>query len=1273
MYQKFNNTKAKLVDSFDFYKTCSKKILEKQRKILPILFLIIIFLLPLFFDSAKINTAYAMDVPYLISPNNDLLTTIENYPPLAIPEFEWKGVTGATQYRLQVSGDIGFTVKIVDITTPNTTFTPTSSSIFSDKVWYWRVRVESPSVSEYSEIRSFTKQWATPENKPVLTSPVGSTSIDFYNFPIFSWQPVMGAAKYKIQISTNSDIWTSPVVNEDTLTTTYQPPSKLANGTYYWRVIPTDSGAHVGTPSDIQEILVSYNFIPQLLEPADLANPVFTPTFRWEAVKGTQFYRLQYSTDPTFNTSTTTVDTRNTTYTPNDTMPNDVNYYWRVRTHSGNSISDWSPVRSFIKKWYIQPVLLTPINNYQHQRFPLFSWTPVPGASRYFIEISKYPGFNPIYDSDTTSNTFYTPKKYDYSESTFYWRVTPYDGNGRKGVTSNTLSYVSYGNSVAPHQVYPFYYYKPNYYPGYSDDIFINPYEDRTISIPIFIWHRVYSSTGEVYPDAYRLQVSQDATFNDVDWTIDTENTAATPNSASPFTPESNIDYYWRVRPLIGGAETGPWSQIWTTQFTTTLRLTPTIGSAPELIRPTDGFEYAEATPLLEWFPMEGADAYEVEISQDENFSIIVDSETVAYPAYAPTQSIAQRSLGDVDFGIYYWRVRKTDGDWSETRRFQIAAQSQWQIARTPGSSTNRLQIGSDEVGDVSELDYDLSGLYGSQSSNYWFFGFNVPSDPVSDVTYALYLDLDHKLNSGADFDARGYLISTIPAFRPEYAIYVLQENGAYSAGKVYVYKWMESTWGVVQTLESVGGSIYAESGFVELQLPNTAIGYQDTTGSYAISLLSLPPGSGTSPQDSVPSDSNVPGSEPISRFSNVTERMNLIMPPNDAGIDPYTFSSILPFYWDYPILSLWNGATVEVHLDEKFTSKVIEYNISSDTYYYSMPFRSVATDLSGDNTYYWRVRPRYTTIPINGVWTQGWRFERQGFVPTNLKYSVSFATPTFAWDMVEGAESYDLQVDNDYNFGSTIFSINTKQNSYTYQGTLPNATYYWRVRARRNGGVINEWKEMPPFDLTLPVPDNLIHHPDNVVSRTPTLCWDPVLESLVSVPVLAAWKYKVQISKDSTFSSLVDGIETEQNCWTSKKGFEDGQYYWRVAMMDGNGILGNYSASATVTKQYPITTLISPLSGSGLSDTPTFIWSAVNGAARYKLEVSLNKNFSPLYDQITTDNTRYTPTKKYTMNQTYYWRVAIIDSDGKIGPFNDAVIILDPYPYHIYLPMTIK
>jgi hypothetical protein len=150
-------------------------------------------------------------------------------------------------------------------------------------------------------------------------------------------------------------------------------------------------------------------------------------------------------------------------------------------------------------------------------------------------------------------------------------------------------------------------------------------------------------------------------------------------------------------------------------------------------------------------------------------------------------------------------------------------------------------------------------------------------------------------------------------------------------------------------------------------------------------------------------------------------------------------------------------------------------------------------------------------------------------------------------------------------------------------------------------------------------------------------------------------------VDNEPTFSGLYDYVDTEQSSWTPIKGYGDGTYYWRVAVYDGAGKIGAYSDYQTFTKQYPITTLVSPISGAHQNTTPTFVWTPVDGAASYKLQVSKVATFATTYDSITTPNTRFTPTMKYPNGSTYYWRVAIVDANGNIGPYSDATVILNP------------
>ncbi len=240
-------------------------------------------------NSLYVTPAHALGAPVLVVPTNGTTTPVVNTPPLGIPEFRWPAVSGATKYRLQISKDIAFTTPLINITTVNTSYTPVTATGFSDGVWYWRVRVETPApVGAYSSIWSFTKQWAAPGNSPALISPANSDTLDFYNQPVFSWEAVKGAAEYKLQIYSSPGGWASLAYTATTLATTHQPSVKLANGIYYWRVVPVDAGIRDGTPSAERSFTAGYNFVPTLLEPADNANPTFTPTSAGP-VRGAQF------------------------------------------------------------------------------------------------------------------------------------------------------------------------------------------------------------------------------------------------------------------------------------------------------------------------------------------------------------------------------------------------------------------------------------------------------------------------------------------------------------------------------------------------------------------------------------------------------------------------------------------------------------------------------------------------------------------------------------------------------------------------------------------------------------------------------------------------------------------------------------------------------------------------------------------------------------------------------------------------------------------------
>ena len=1252
--------------------------------------------------------------PQPFYPPDRAVTTSITDPPLGVPSFAWSGVIGATQYRVQVDDEMGFDNPIaLDMLTSNPSFTPASNShLFIDGTWYWRVRVEQPApAGDWSSIYQFTKTWASLENKPDPLAPADGQSLAFFDMPAFSWTPVIGAAGYRFQIAADPAGFDDPVISQDTLSTSYQPPDRLANGIYYWQVLPMDAADHLGTSSDVRSFIAAYgsssidDMVPLLVSPQDESYQTFTPTFHWTAVRGAEKYRLEYTSDEMcdFNDGTS-LETRQTLFTPADTFHNDQRYCWHVRAESGPAAGDWSETWHFQKKWDLQPQLLTPTNLYPTTLYPLYSWTPVPGAASYLIQMADNPGFiqNSCYEEKVTPNTTYTPQQKYCKTMHYWWKVTPIDAGGEYGSASNISEYQSDYTSEAPELIYPLDYYIPND-PVYYGDHALNPYEDRTVAYPIFMWHRVLrpSPSGGIYAAAYRIQVDTTPNFYAIVWQQDTENTIAAPTN--DFIPVIDQDYYWRVCPLDGmggNCLTDPdsglvwWSQVWRTRFNPTYDpehtspwvLPPTDGETPKLLSPAHGQESVEATPLLQWWPTLGAGQYQVEVSRDPAFATGEISATVDIPAYSPVTSLAQRSLGRTDYGTFYWRVRAWIDDawagWSDTWRFQIASQSDWRYTRTIGNAENRLQIGNDPPAD-SDPSYDLTTLSGAQSASGWFLGFNAILS-VPDMTYAFYIDLDHLDGSGATYPPQHpfygtpFDVTTIPAHQPEFAIYADKDGGSLSANHIWVFAWEGNGWGIGKPLPEIGGDLFLDGNYVEIKLPDASIGMEQNTGSASIMLFSVDRNTGQV-EDSVPSDPGVaPGGVQLSRFSAISERMNLIFPANSASGDPRTMFSFLPFMWDWPIGSDYStpfaGSRLEIHLDPQYTSLKASYVNNNDAYnssHFSWDNVTLLSDVLGDNIYYWRVQPRYK-LPgqqeVFGVWTGGWSFHRLGMIPENLSTSTTSSTLMFEWDMAEGTAIYRLQISADPNFESIIIDQATPLTSYSPQTTLAQGHYYWRVQVIRDDNIANDWSEVKEFDHQLPTPTGLTPDGD-VVHFAPPFCWDHLVGyDDQGNPVLTAWKYRVQISLDPNFSQVYDSIDTFNNCWTPTKGYQDGNYYWHVAMIDGNGRLGPYSdPAATFTKQYPFTTLVSPGS-EPVDTTPTFIWTPVDGAASYVLEISKHPTFSPTYDSVATFNTQFTPTKAYDMGAMYYWRVAIRDRDGKQGPFTDSRIIIgDLYP--TYLP----
>ena len=225
---------------------------------------------------------------------------------------------------------------------------------------------------------------------------------------------------------------------------------------------------------------------------------------------------------------------------------------------------------------------------------------------------------------------------------------------------------------------------------------------------------------------------------------------------------------------------------------------------------------------------------------------------------------------------------------------------------------------------------------------------------------------------------------------------------------------------------------------------------------------------------------------------------------------------------------------------------------------------------------------------------------------------AASQTIPVFGWAPVANADHYEFQVAADSGFNSPVIGSNedhfvTRNTRATLKRTIPNGTYYWRVRAITQAGAVSPWTTPQQWKhawtgaatLQTPVTGAGLSFPGNPLS----LSWG-------AVPYAAS--YMVSIATDPALGSLVlhdsgssSPVTTAATTLTSASVFAPGTYYWAITPVDARGNKGTASAVATFSWVWPSTTTpsVTDLDSSAEVYDPQFSWTAVPGAARYEVE----------------------------------------------------------------------
>ncbi len=274
---------------------------------------------------------------------------------------------------------------------------------------------------------------------------------------------------------------------------------------------------------------------------------------------------------------------------------------------------------------------------------------------------------------------------------------------------------------------------------------------------------------------------------------------------------------------------------------------------------------------------------------------------------------------------------------------------------------------------------------------------------------------------------------------------------------------------------------------------------------------------------------------------------------------------------------------------------------------------------------------------------------------------------PSFAWTPVAGADKYQFQISADAGMNSPVLgdgkdNFFTRNTRATLMKTVPNGTYYWRVRATNAAGAISKWTAPRSFRklwnlqpaLQSPSSGDSLSYPAKPV----VLGWSGIA---------GAAQYLVSVASDPALGSLVfrysnqDDPKGPPNIASTSAAITaalaPGSYYWSVTPVDAEGNRGVSTPVASFSWLWPSVTSVQveDLNATPEVFDPRFSWNPVPGAASYEIEVNSSSDFAPgskVCCNGTSIATSLSPTN-VVLDNNYYWRVRALDPDGNAGVWN--------------------
>lgn len=539
----------------------------------------------------------------------------------------WDAVPGAAKYRVLLARDEALS----SLVTPNAQPLEVQATnlaanvLLASNTYYWAVTPldAQGNPGNQSEVRSFMWDWPSTTT-PFLNDLAPSTE---HFDPQFTWEMVPGAARYEVEVNSDSNFDPASRVccDDDPVSTTLTPREVFVSNTYYWRVRGLDRAGNAGVWNEGPNFDKTFDNYPDLSEDSiknlrmrDANDPgtdmdldtdgyqTDTPILTWDPVPGAASYQVDVVPFQVVNIG----DPARCNWTANGSAR------WTVPTSS---------------------VSWTPLGN-TSTTIPFSTGFSVSRDTRSLIPGESYCA---RVRARSGRDTLSTPIWGDYTVLG--------DGDSQPSFTFTDFPVGDVCSACNP---------------GYlGNDDYLSPLRGETVGAnPLFTWKPIAGK------QSYWVIVSKNPSFTTIiDYAITRIPAYAVRTRTAALTyADEETSYYWVVLPATGANGSGAGGNPAAGAYADFQKQT----TPPDMLAPVDGASFA-GQPTFEWASIFGARRYRVQVDDEITFSSpLVDDTRTASTAYTSLKTYQSART-------YYWRVAPEDEQlkgltWSPYSSFQI-------------------------------------------------------------------------------------------------------------------------------------------------------------------------------------------------------------------------------------------------------------------------------------------------------------------------------------------------------------------------------------------------------------------------------------------------------------------------------------------------------------------------------------------------------------------------------------------------------------------------